>query len=125
MSKVKELQETLDEETWETVEVPLNCNAVVEELHNPDAVAEVAVGFAKQLVSDDVNYWATKSLLVLTTSICSYTQIMEHIPEAAFDAFCNLIELIKVTPPHSRCSTSSPASFSSAKALWRAAFSLL
>ena len=95
-SKIKALQESLDEEKWEVVEVPLSYNALIERLHNSDAVIKPSSGFTKQLISDDIPYWATKSLLVLLVSICEYSDMMIQVNEITFNIFCNLIELIKV-----------------------------
>lgn len=90
------MQEALDDETWQVVEVPQNYNDLIERLHNPEVSFEVSSGLVKQLVSDDINYWATRSLLVLLSCICKYIDFIEGVKEVAFEAFCSLIELIKV-----------------------------
>lgn len=87
ISKVKDLQESLDEEKWEVVEVPLTYNTLIGKLHNPDAVIKTPSGSTKQLISDDIAYWTTESLLMLLSFICEYSDIILRISEISFDAF--------------------------------------
>ena len=90
------MQRILDEEKWETIEVPSKYFTLIENLHNSDPSPESSLVSTKQLTSDEISYWCTKSLLTLFSSICEYIDIISGINEIVFEAFCNLIELIRV-----------------------------
>lgn len=109
------LVKVMDKEKWVAVAVPKWCVALVDSFHGAGETAEFpGEDSYKQLISDDIAYWCTESLLFVIASTCEYIQIVTEIRDVAYETFCSLVELIKVQlcftldfrheipPPHPR-----------------------
>ena len=96
MNKLEELQKTLDREKWLPTEVPKTYSALVESIHNPDAELHTDAENMQRLLSDEIQYWATKSLLLLVTLIQEYVELIPAVSAAAFETASCLLDTIKV-----------------------------
>jgi hypothetical protein len=86
----------LDKEKWVPVLVPHLHLLLINAFHGTDNTSGNESSY-KQLVSDDIAYWCSDSLLVLIIPLCEYIQMIMKIRDIAYESFCSLIELIKVT----------------------------
>lgn len=116
MNRLEELQKLLDKERWVAVSVPQKYIGMIEHLHNPGSElgALLSAGKAEtvpRVVSDDIQYPATESLLLLISTIYEHIQLIAKVPDVAYECASSLIETAKVRAvccEAGRCSTRSP-----------------
>jgi len=93
--KLEDLLTVLNKEKWVSVLVPHHYLSLINAFHGTDNTLPAEDSY-KQLISDDIAYWCSESLLHLINPLCEYIQMIAEIRDIAYESFCSLIELIKV-----------------------------
>jgi len=99
------MQKILDHEKWQPVNVSTHFLTLLEKIHNPNysipsitttGSKEILEPELQQIISDDIPYWCTTSLLFLINSISEFIELLTNIKEISIEACQNLIDLLKV-----------------------------